>query len=570
MVIKGIGVSPGIAIYPVYKMGKTEIDVDKTSHQSVDEDINRLENAIMLTTKELLEIRRKTAEDIDEDHAAIFDAHIQIAKDPSIQSQVESMIKQEQISVEYAYQQVIKTYIAKFEAMDNEYLRERVIDVKDVSQRVLSHLLQVDYRPLDAMDSEVILIAHEISPSLAAQFDTKYVKGFVTDQGGRTSHSVIMAQSFDIPAIIGTNTISSEVQHGDIVIMDGTTGIVIVNPTNDELIEYKKKEANYQQQVKLWSEYINLPTTTKDGHTLRVAANAMSLEEATLSLKKGAEGIGLFRTEFLFMNEDTPPNEDQQYAIYKQILSVHKDHMVIIRTFDYGGDKARPYLPIEPEKNPFLGIRGIRLSLQYVDLFKTQIRALLRASSHGSLGIMFPMVTTIDEIRIAKAIVETCKAELHAERKSISTSIQIGMMIEVPAAALLADQFAKEVDFFSIGTNDLIQYTFATDRQNSQVSDLYQPYHPSLLRLIKQVIDASHDAGIKTSICGEMASDPLAIPLLLGLGIDELSVSNTRILQIRYLLSTMSYHDMKQLATTCLTLDSNDRVQDYIEKTING
>ncbi|QMS85767.1 phosphoenolpyruvate--protein phosphotransferase [Candidatus Xianfuyuplasma coldseepsis] len=570
MKYSGIGASAGIAIYPVYKLIEVDLTIEQQSITDVKNEVARLENAIKTTSKELQTIREQTAISMDEEHAMIFDAHIQIAQDPEIMRQVQEKIEEEHVNAEYAYDHVCQMFIAMFEGMDNEYFQERALDVKDVRRRVIAHLLDVPLNDPSLINEKVIVVAHDLTPSDTAQLNKTYVKGFITNIGGRTSHSAIMARSLEIPAIVGTKHITDEVNDGDLVILDGLTGTVIIRPTDVEIEEYRAKQEHYEKQVAIWSKFVNKPSVSKDGKHVEIAANIGSPDDLDAVKKYGAEGVGLYRTEFLYMNNDNFPTEMEQYKAYKAVLEALPNKKVIIRTLDIGGDKHLDYLPMDAELNPFLGHRALRLCLERTDIFKTQLRALLRASIHGDLHIMFPMVATLNEVRQAKAVLETCKAELHAEGIACKDDVKVGIMVEIPAVAILADQFAKEVDFFSIGTNDLIQYSFAADRMNQKVSYLYQPYNPSLLRLIKMVIDASHEAGIWTGMCGEMAGDKLAAPILLGLGLDEFSMSATSILQTRYIFSELTYSEMKAMAETCLTLDSHESVQEFVEKTIKG
>lgn len=570
MIVKGIGASAGIAIKPVYKLEEITLTIEEHVVDDVVIEIEKLENAIKVTIEELTRIRIKTAVKLDEEHAMIFDAHIQIAQDPEIKRQVVEKINEEQINAAFAYQTVSQMFVEMFENMDNDYFKERAADVKDVGRRVLAHILGVELSDPSLIDHEVIVVANDLTPSDTAQLDKEFVKGFITNIGGRTSHSAIMARSLEIPAIVGTKHILDRVENGDMVILDGLTGNVVIKPTDEEIQDYLLKHERYLEQIKLWSTFVDLPSVTKDGKHVELAANIGSPDDLEGVLKNGAEGIGLYRTEFLYMNNDNFPTEPEQYKAYKKVLESLPNRKVVIRTLDIGGDKHLDYLPMDEEMNPFLGHRALRLCLERVDLFKTQLRALLRASVYGNLHIMFPMVATLEEVRAAKVILEECKTELITEQIPFSSDIKVGIMVEIPAVAVLADQFAKEVDFFSIGTNDLIQYSFAADRMNQKVSYLYQPYNPSLLRLIKMVIDASHEAGIWTGMCGEMAGDQIAAPILLGLGLDEFSMSASSVLQTRYLFSKLDYVTMKKMAEQCLNMQTNGEVKSFVENTLKG
>ncbi len=568
MIIKGIAASDGIAISKVFKLETVVLDVTDAKITDVENELGKLQSAIEKSVEELRSIRVKTAEKLDEEHAMIFDAHIQIAEDPEIARQVEDMIKSSNVNSAHAFKTVSEMFAQMFESMDNEYMKERAADVRDVARRVIAHLLNVTLSDPTMIDEEVIVVAEDLTPSDTAQLDRNFVKGFITNIGGRTSHSAIMARSLEIPAIVGTKNILESVNNGDKVILDGLDGDVIINPSEEDVVKYNAKHQEYLEKVAIWSKFVNEKSITVDGKHVEIAANIGSPDDVESVLKNGGEGVGLYRTEFLYMNNDNFPTEDEQYIAYKMVLESLKDKKVVIRTLDIGGDKHLDYLPMDEELNPFLGHRALRLCLERIDLFKTQLRALLRAGVHGDLHIMFPMVATLNEVRKAKEVLNICKNELQAEGVSYSNDVKVGIMVEIPAVAILADQFAKEVDFFSIGTNDLIQYSFAADRMNQKVSYLYQPYNPSLLRLIKMVIDASHKEGIWTGMCGEMAGDQIAAPILLGLGLDEFSMSATSILQTRFSFSKLSYEEMKEMAETCLTLGTHEEVKAFVEDKI--
>jgi len=570
MRINGIVASEGIAISKVFKLESVELTVVEREITDVSNELKKLQEAIEISSNELLVIREKTALKLDEEHAMIFDAHIQIAHDPEIYSQVEELITASKVNCEFAYKTVSEIFIQKFEGMDNEYMKERSADVRDVARRIIAHILDVSLSDPTMIDEEVIVVAEDLTPSDTAQLDKSFVKGFITNIGGRTSHSAIMARSLEIPAIVGTKNILQSVKNGDIVILDGLDGVAIINPSLDEIKEYKQKSIELLQRIAIWSKFVNKKSVTKDGKQVELAANIGSPDDVESVLKNGGEGVGLYRTEFLYMNNDNLPTEDEQFIAYKMVLESLKNKRVVIRTLDIGGDKHLDYLPMDEEMNPFLGHRALRLCFERTDLFKTQLRALLRAGIYGDLHIMFPMVATLDEVRKAKVILNECKEELKKENIKFSDTVKVGIVVEIPAVAILADQFAKEVDFFSIGTNDLIQYSFAADRMNQKVSYLYQPYNPSLLRLIKMVIDASHKEGIWTGMCGEMAGDQIAAPILLGLGLDEFSMSATSILQTRHLFSNLDYNEMKKMAEKVLTFGTNDEVKNYVLKTIKG
>ena len=561
MNIKGIAASNGIAIASVFKLENTKLVIKNDKILDSEQELNEFLNVLDISEQELLELRDLTAKNIDEEHAQIFDAHLQILKDPAVLPEVTSLIVNEKYNASYAYNTVCETFATIFENMDNDYMKERASDVRDVARRVIAKLQGVIINDPTQIASEVIVIAEDLTPSDTAQLNKQFVKGFATNVGGRTSHSAIMARSLEIPAVVGTFDILSTVQDGDILIIDGYEGTVIINPTKEEIAFYNTKKNEKKKLKRLYKSLVSKASISLDGHHVELAANIGSPEDVKSVIENGAEGIGLYRTEFLYMNNDDFPTEDEQYIAYKMVLESMGNKKVVIRTLDIGGDKELPYLDLPKEMNPFLGHRALRLCLDKVDLFKTQLKALLRASKHGNLHIMFPMVATINELRRAKAVLKECEQELGGSYK-----YKLGIMVEIPAVAILADLFAKEVDFFSIGTNDLIQYTFAADRMNQNVSYLYQPYNPSLLRLIKMVIDASHKEGIWTGMCGEMAGDQIAAPLLLGLGLDEFSMSASSILETRYLFSKLDKNEMAKLANQALNKSTNEEVYELVNQ----
>ena len=549
----GIAASDGIAIGPAYLLTDLELSFETHKVDNVEEEIKRFDNAVSTASAQILQIRDKAKESLGEEEAQVFDAHIMFLEDPEFTGQIKQLITEEAINAEAALDKIASMFIATFSAMeDNPYMQERSADIKDVSERVLSILLGINLPNPATIDHEVIVVAHDLTPSDTAQLNKKFVKAFVTDIGGRTSHSAIMARSLEIPAIVGANDVSTSIKDGQMMIVDALEGIVILDPSPEEIEQYRAKAQAFEEQKIEWAKLIDAPSVTKDGHQVELAANIGTPKDVSGVLDNGAEGIGLYRTEFLYMDSKELPTEEQQFEAYKTVLEAVKDKPVIVRTMDIGGDKELSYLPLPSEMNPFLGYRAIRISLDRTEIFKTQLRALLRASVYGNLRIMFPMIATLPEFRQAKAILEEVKEELLAQGEKVSDKIQVGIMVEIPAAAVLADQFAKEVDFFSIGTNDLIQYTMAADRMNERVSYLYQPYNPSILRLIKMVIDASHKEGKWTGMCGEMAGDQIAVPLLLGLGLDEFSMSASSILKTRSLMKKLNLSELQELADRAL------------------
>ncbi len=564
--IKGIAASPGIAIAKAYRLEEPELTVTKKSISDIELELARFKKAIATSKEELEKIKEKTHTELGEDKAAIFAAHLLVLSDPELVNPVEDRIKTENSNAEFALQETANMFISMFESMDNEYMKERAADIRDVTKRVIAHLLGVTIPNPSMIEEEVIIVAEDLTPSDTAQLNRKYVKGFTTNIGGRTSHSAIMARSMEIPAIVGTKSVTANIDNGEVVIVDGLSGDVIVSPTEDQIAQYEQKKRDYEEQRAQWAKLVNEKTATSDGHHVELAANIGTPDDVEGVLKNGGEGVGLYRTEFLYMGRDQLPTEDEQFTAYKTVLEKMANKPVVVRTLDIGGDKELPYLHLPKEMNPFLGYRAIRLCLEEQDIFRTQLRALLRASTYGNLKIMFPMIATLDEFRQAKSILLEEKEKLVTNGESVSDEIEIGIMVEIPSTAVIADQFAKEVDFFSIGTNDLIQYTMAADRMNETVSYLYQPYHPAILRLVSMVIEAAHKEGKWAGMCGEMAGDPVAIPLLLGLGLDEFSMSATSILPARSQLSKLSYIDSKNYKDKILSMSTTEDVVNFVKE----
>ena len=558
--INGIAASSGIAIAKAFRLENPELNITKKQISDVDAEISRLDHAIQISYTELEKIRDHANAELGEDKAAIFSAHILVLNDPELVNPVKDKIKSENVNAEYAMNEVASMFVQMFESMDNEYMKERAADIRDVTKRVMAHILGVTISNPANITDEVIIIAEDLTPSDTAQLNRKYALGFTTDIGGRTSHSAIMARSLEIPAVVGTKEVTSKIENGVMVIVDGLDGQVIVDPSAEELAEYKAKKEKFELQKQEWAKLKNEPTVTKDGHHVELVANIGTPNDVEGVINNGGEGVGLYRTEFLYMGRDNFPTEEEQFESYKTVLESMGEKPVVVRTLDIGGDKELSYLHLPKEMNPFLGYRAIRLCLDQKEIFRTQLRALLRASIYGNLKIMFPMIATLDEFRAAKAVLIEEKEKLVAENVKVSETIEIGMMVEIPASAVLADVFAKEVDFFSIGTNDLIQYTMAADRMNEQVSYLYQPYNPSILRLVKMVIDAANKEGKWAGMCGEMAGDALAIPLLVGLGLHEFSMSATSILPARSQMAKLSKADMEKLAEKALSMSTAEEV----------
>ena len=547
--LQGIAASDGIAIAKVYTLTEPDLSFTKISVEETDKEISRLEEALVVSTKEIELIKETALKNLGEEEAQVFEAHLMVLSDPELVGQVKDAITSQKVNAEHALKEVSDMFISIFAGMeDNPYMQERAADIRDVSKRILANLLGVKIPSPATIKDEVVVVAGDLTPSDTAQLNRKYVKAFVTDIGGRTSHSAIMARSLEIPAIVGTKEITSLAKDGDLIIIDGLSGDVFLNPSEDVVAEYRAKAEAFAAQQAEWEKLKDADTFTKDGHQVELAANIGTPKDLEGVIHNGAEGVGLYSTEFLYMDSHDMPTEEDQFEAYKAVLEGMNGKPVVVRTMDIGGDKELPYLPLPHEMNPFLGYRAIRISLNEPEMFRTQLRALLRASVYGKLRIMFPMIATLNDFRGAKALLLEEKAKLVAEGVAVSDDIQVGIMIEIPAAAVLAHQFAKEVDFFSIGTNDLIQYTMAADRMNERVSYLYQPYNPSILTLIKHVIDSAHKEGKWAGMCGEMAGDQTAVPLLVGLGLDEFSMSASSVLKTRSLISKLTLEDMKALA----------------------
>ncbi|HEI1326958.1 TPA: phosphoenolpyruvate--protein phosphotransferase [Staphylococcus aureus] len=563
--IKGIAASDGVAIAKAYLLVEPDLTFDKNEKVTdVEGEVAKFNNAIEASKVELTKIRNNAEVQLGADKAAIFDAHLLVLDDPELIQPIQDKIKNENANAASALTDVTTQFVTIFESMDNEYMKERAADIRDVSKRVLSHILGVELPNPSMIDESVVIVGNDLTPSDTAQLNKEFVQGFATNIGGRTSHSAIMSRSLEIPAIVGTKSITQEVKQGDMIIVDGLNGDVIVNPTEDELIAYQDKRERYFADKKELQKLRDADTVTVDGVHAELAANIGTPNDLPGVIENGAQGIGLYRTEFLYMGRDQMPTEEEQFEAYKEVLEAMDGKRVVVRTLDIGGDKELSYLNLPEEMNPFLGYRAIRLCLAQQDIFRPQLRALLRASVYGKLNIMFPMVATINEFREAKAILLEEKENLKNEGHDISDDIELGIMVEIPATAALADVFAKEVDFFSIGTNDLIQYTLAADRMSERVSYLYEPYNPSILRLVKQVIEASHKEGKWTGMCGEMAGDETAIPLLLGLGLDEFSMSATSILKARRQINGLSKNEMTELANRAVDCATQEEVIELV------
>ena len=569
MRIQGISGSRGVAVGNVYRYIQEEIVIpDYTvAEDKVEEEIGMFAAAMAATLKQLDTIRQKALDEMGPEEAAIFEAHMQIAQDPSLSDGIKSLVESSHTNVVAATAQTIETFANIFLGMEDPYMRERGADIKDIGDRLMRNMLGMNPRGLSHISGEVILVAQDLAPSDTASLDKNVVKGIVTAAGGPTSHAAIMARTLEIPAVMGVGDIESFVD-GDKAVVLGTDGIVEMNPSDADWDEYTNQAAAFQEELKRLRESANLEATTTDGHHVELFGNIGKAKDAKNALTMGAQGIGLYRTEFLYMENDELPAEDVQFEEYKKVAQDMKGKPVIIRTMDIGGDKELKCLDLPSEMNPFLGYRAIRISLNRPDIFKVQLRALLRASAFGDIHIMYPMIASVEEVKQANAMLDECKEELTAEGKEFNKDIKVGIMIEVPAAAVISPILAKYVDFFSIGTNDLCQYTLAVDRMNEAIGSLYQPLHPGVLRLIKHVIDASHEQGKFTGMCGELASDPVATMILLGLGLDEFSMTASSIPLIKNILRSVSKAECEEVANKALTMDTAEEITGYAKSVL--
>jgi len=566
--LKGIAASQGIAIAKVYKLEQPVVDVKQVASEPAQE-LARLDAAFKKTVADIEKIKEVASKSLKEEELAIFDAHLMMANDPEFRGMIEEDINTNKDNAEYAAKMVGDNMVSMFEAMDDEYMNGRAADIRDVCFRLLCNLAGKEIPNLATLSEPVVIVAKDLTPSDTGSLNKKYAKGFATEVGGRTSHSAIMARSLEIPAIVGTTGILAAAKSGDEIILDAISGEVILNPTPEQIQEYTKKAEEYQKEKDALKAMKELPSVSTDGHKVLLVGNIGSVADVEGVLDNGGEGVGLFRTEFLYMkSENDFPDEDTQFAAYKQVLEGMNGKPVVIRTLDIGGDKKLKYYKFEDEMNPFLGVRAIRFCLMRKDVFRVQLRALLRASAFGHLCIMFPMIATVNEFTEAKGLYEEERAKLIAEGTKVGNDVEVGCMIEIPAAAVLADQLSKYADFFSIGTNDLIQYSMAADRMSQPVSYLYQPLNPSILRLVKMTIDGAHKNGKWCGMCGEMAGDELAAPVLLGLGLDEFSMSATSILRARKMINGLNYEEMKAMAAKAVELDRMEDVVDLVKKSI--
>lgn len=564
--IKGIPASPGIAIGKAFLFSDEILAIEKRPIREgeLSQEIKKLEQALVKTKMEILDIQKKIADEMGTKYAEIFDAQLMLLEDRVLLEEIIDRLRKEMVGIEYIFHQVVRKYKKALSRLDDGYLKERASDIDDFRRRVLRNLLGKEVSYLGDLREEVVVIAHDLSPSDTASIDKSKVLGFATDIGGSTSHTAIMAKSFEIPAVVGAEYVSQEVMSKDLVIIDGSSGVVIVNPSKETLQEYQEKKRKIEERNLELIKLKDLPSTTSDGVVLKIMANIELPYEVESAIDHGAEGIGLYRTEYLYLNRSDLPAEEEQYNAYKMVTVRMAPHPVIIRTLDLGGDKFVSQLNIPYEINPFMGWRAIRFCLARPDIFKVQLRAILRASVHGDLGIMYPMISTLEELKDANKLLQEAKEELRKEDIPFNEEIKVGAMIETPSAVMICHKFKEEVDFFSIGTNDLIQYASAVDRVNEKIAYLYDPAHPGVLSLIRQVILSGKNAQIPVGMCGEMAGEPLYLPLLIGLGLREFSVSPLNIPKLKLLASKIHSCQAKQLAENCLKMDSGEEVRRYL------
>ncbi|OLX41937.1 phosphoenolpyruvate-protein phosphotransferase [Salmonella enterica subsp. enterica serovar Heidelberg] len=568
--ISGILASPGIAFGKALLLKEDEIVIDrkKISADKVDQEVERFLSGRAKASAQLEAIKTKAGETFGEEKEAIFEGHIMLLEDEELEQEIIALIKDKHMTADAAAHEVIEGQATALEELDDEYLKERAADVRDIGKRLLRNILGLAIIDLSAIQEEVILVAADLTPSETAQLNLQKVLGFITDAGGRTSHTSIMARSLELPAIVGTGSVTAQVKNGDYLILDAVNNQVYVNPTNDVIEQLRAVQEQVATEKAELAKLKDLPAITLDGHQVEVCANIGTVRDVEGAERNGAEGVGLYRTEFLFMDRDALPTEEEQFAAHKAVAEACGSQAVIVRTMDIGGDKELPYMNFPKEENPFLGWRAVRIAMDRKEILRDQVRAILRASAFGKLRIMFPMIISVEEVRALRKEIEIYKQELRDEGKAFDESIEIGVMVETPAAATIARHLAKEVDFFSIGTNDLTQYTLAVDRGNDMISHLYQPMSPSVLNLIKQVIDASHAEGKWTGMCGELAGDERATLLLLGMGLDEFSMSAISIPRIKKIIRNTNFEDAKVLAEQALAQPTTDELMTLVNKFI--
>ncbi|MCX5711247.1 MAG: phosphoenolpyruvate--protein phosphotransferase [Candidatus Omnitrophica bacterium] len=566
--LKGIAAASGIALGPAYKVGKEEFTIpqDAISQGDIPLQIQLFEESLIKTRREIIELQKRISAEMGQEEAQIFDAHLLVLEDRMLIEEVISRLKKEKLNVAYIFSEVLKKYIDVFSNIEDEYLKERTADINDVGKRILRNLLGKEKKGLGDIKEKVIVVAHDLSPSDTAAMHKQKVCAFITDIGGKTSHTAIMAKSLEIPAVVVVRDATTRIKAGDILIVDGSMGIVIIDPDEATLKEYRKEEKKLRGVAEKFLAVKDKPALTLDGKKIEITGNIEFPEEVPAVKLHGAEGIGLYRTEFFYMNRKDLPTEEEHYQAYKYVAEEMKPHSVIIRTLDLGGDKFLSQFQIPHEMQPFLGWRAIRFCLARPDIFKLQLRAILRASVHGNLKLMYPMISGVEELEQANQVLKEAKDELRKLGTPFNENVEVGAMIEVPSAALTADILAREVNFFSIGTNDLIQYSLAVDRVNEKVAYLYEPAHPAVLRLIKTIVNSAHQAKIKVGMCGEMAGEPSFALMLLGLGLDELSMPPQVIPELKYIIRSVTLKQAQEIATQALKLSTGKEVEEYLEK----
>ncbi|MDD5772903.1 MAG: phosphoenolpyruvate--protein phosphotransferase [bacterium] len=569
---KGIPASPGIISGKAFVIDRDNFVIEKKKiiQGQIKNELLRLNRAVVNTKREIFELKERLSKELGDSEARIFDAHLLILEDPVFTKDIIDKIEKEKLSAEYALSEILEKTALVFEKINDIYLKERSADLKDVGRRLIHNLLGYKKRTISELDKKVIIIAHDISPSDTASMKKDKVIGFATDIGGQTSHTAIIARSLAIPAVVGLRNIIGSVKTGDEVLIDGNQGIVIIEPSDKTLKAYQSIKKKFQVFEKELKKVTKLPAETQDGHSVELVGNIESPEEIDTVLAHGGEGIGLFRTEFLYLNRNNLPTEEEQFEVYKKAAEKVGARPIIIRTLDIGGDKFISYMDISPEVNPFLGLRAIRLCLEHPEIFKVQLRAILRASAFGQIKIMFPMISGLSQLKEAKRILNEVKEGLEKDKIGYDKDMELGVMVETPSAAVIADILAKEVDFFSIGTNDLIQYTLAVERTNEKIAYLYEPLHPAIIRLLKNIIDAGHKEGIWVGLCGEMASIPLFVIILLGMGLDEFSTNIVSLPLVKKIIRSTTYRDAKILVDNIMGLSSSVEIRKYIQDNLTN
>ena len=569
VLLNGLAASNGIAIAPAYLLVGPDLSVNQQYSANENHEVDRLHDSFALTLNEVQTIRHHAHESLGKRAAAVVDEQLNILDNRSLRTEILNKVKRDHYTAEWAVQETADETLKVLEKMnDNDYLSSRATAIKDVTKRIISHLMGVDLPDPTLLDHRAIFVAKNITPTDTAQFDRRFVAGLVTDNGGRTSHFTIMSKTLSLPVVVGTHEATTVINNGDLIIVDGIHGKVIVRPTEKEIDKYQRLAAQFDREQQEWGTFKNEQTVSKDGRHFKVVANVGTFPDIIDARQNGAEGIGLVRSEFLYASNDQLPSEDEQVKAYKKFLTEMPGQQVVVRTLDIGGDKKLGMLKLPQEENPYLGFRAIRIGLAQPEVLRPQLRALLRASAYGQLAIMFPMIATVEEFQKARKILDEEKQKLENDGITVAKNIEVGMMLEIPSSAVMADVFAKEVDFFSIGSNDLIQYLFAADRGNSRVAYLYQELHPAVLRLVKKVIDAAHAEGKWVSMCGEMASNPLATPLLMGMGLDEFSMNSSSILHIRSLINQLNTRKLQPLIHKALNAATADEVEGYIRQAV--